>query len=99
LNEGLLINTNFTGCIENLYMNSTNMIYLVKESYNSGDSWLMQKYQKINTLYTCLVRLLFNILKFNFKLLKYYIFIRNLLLFPLHFYQDHLMQELEVMRV
>ncbi|KAL4092111.1 hypothetical protein QTP88_026673 [Uroleucon formosanum] len=54
LNEGLLINTNFTGCIENLYMNSTNMIYLVKESYNSGDSWLMQKYQKINTLYTCL---------------------------------------------
>lgn len=55
LNEGLLINKNFTGCIENLYMNSTNLIYLVKEVYNSGDTWLMQKYQKINTLYTCLV--------------------------------------------
>lgn len=41
-------------------MNSTNMIYLVKESYNSGDSWLMQKYQKINTLYSCLVKLLFS---------------------------------------
>lgn len=62
LNEGLLINTNFTGCIENLYMNSTNMIYLVKESYNSGDPWLMQKYQKINTLYSCLVRQLYSII-------------------------------------
>ncbi|XP_050545470.1 neurexin-4 isoform X2 [Daktulosphaira vitifoliae] len=54
LNNGLVINKNFTGCIENLHMNSTNMIYLVKEAYNSGDSWLMQKYQKVNTLYTCL---------------------------------------------
>lgn len=65
LNEGLFINKNFTGCIENLIMNSTNIIYLVKEVYNSGDTWLMQKYQKINTLYTCLVWLTVSELNIN----------------------------------
>lgn len=55
LNDGLLINKNFTGCIENLYMNSTNMIFVVKDAFNTGDSWLMKKYENINTLFTCLV--------------------------------------------
>ncbi|XP_014245346.1 neurexin-4 isoform X1 [Cimex lectularius] len=52
--EGLKVSQNFSGCIENLFLNSTNVIYEVKEGYNNGDEELMHKYTKVNTLYSCL---------------------------------------------
>lgn len=51
--EGLIVNQNFTGCMENLFMNHTNLIYELREAHASGDTWLMQRYQKLNTIYTC----------------------------------------------
>ncbi|XP_063360126.1 neurexin-4 [Cydia amplana] len=48
--EGLVVNQNFTGCIENLYLNATNVIYELKQGYETGESF---KYQKVNTLYDC----------------------------------------------
>uniref|UniRef100_A0A1B6CD05 Neurexin-4 n=2 Tax=Clastoptera arizonana TaxID=38151 RepID=A0A1B6CD05_9HEMI len=53
IQEGLVVNQNFTGCLENLFINSTNMMYKVIEAYDSHDPWLIQKYEKINTLFTC----------------------------------------------
>ncbi|RZF46692.1 hypothetical protein LSTR_LSTR002555 [Laodelphax striatellus] len=51
--EGLVVRKNFTGCLENLQMNTTNLIYQIKEAHYSGDTWLMRKYQRVNTIYTC----------------------------------------------
>ncbi|KAL0832456.1 hypothetical protein ABMA28_000688 [Loxostege sticticalis] len=48
--EGLVVNQNFTGCIENMYLNATNVIQEVKGGYESGEPF---KYQKVNTLYAC----------------------------------------------
>ncbi|XP_073984244.1 neurexin-4 isoform X1 [Rhodnius prolixus] len=53
IQDGLLVTQNFTGCLENLYINSSNVIYDIKEAYDSGDEWLMKKYQKFNTIYSC----------------------------------------------
>lgn len=50
IQEGLVVVQNYTGCIENLYFNSTNVIRDVKEAYQYGEAL---KYTKINTLYTC----------------------------------------------
>ncbi|CAH1134406.1 unnamed protein product [Ceutorhynchus assimilis] len=50
LQEGLVVVQNYTGCIENIYLNSTNVIQEVKEAYEYGESY---KYEKINTLYNC----------------------------------------------
>lgn len=52
--EGLVVVQNYTGCIENLYLNSTNLIRQVKEAYNYGDAY---KYEKVNTLWSCPVSL------------------------------------------
>lgn len=51
IQEGLVITQNFTGCIENLYINSTNIIRDLKEAFNEGYSL---RYEKVNTLYSCL---------------------------------------------
>jgi len=48
--DGLLVMQNFTGCMENLYLNTTNVIYRIKEAINYGDIYL---YEKVNTLYSC----------------------------------------------
>ncbi|CAK1598381.1 unnamed protein product [Parnassius mnemosyne] len=48
--EGLVVNQNFTGCIENLYLNATNVIQDLKQGYESGESF---KFQKVKTLYAC----------------------------------------------
>ncbi|KPJ20900.1 Neurexin-4, partial [Papilio machaon] len=48
--EGLVVDQNFTGCIENLYLNATNVIQEVKQGYDNGEAF---KFQKVNTLYTC----------------------------------------------
>lgn len=51
--EGLIVTQNFTGCIENLYFNSTNVNQLVKEIYGSGNGWGMQTYEKVNVQDIC----------------------------------------------
>ncbi|XP_028165435.1 neurexin-4 [Ostrinia furnacalis] len=48
--DGLVVTQNFTGCIENLYLNATNVIQQVKGGLEAGEPF---KYQKVNTLYAC----------------------------------------------
>ncbi|KAJ8950685.1 hypothetical protein NQ318_012765 [Aromia moschata] len=48
--EGLVVIQNYTGCIENLYLNTTNLIHDVKQAYNWGEAL---KYEKINTFWSC----------------------------------------------
>lgn len=67
--EGLVVVQNYTGCIENLYLNSTNLIRQVKEAYNYGDAY---KFEKVNTLWSCPVSF---ILKLTiFTVLSYFYF-------------------------
>lgn len=53
--EGIVITQNFTGCIENMYLNSTNLIRDIKDAYLEGQSL---RYEKVNTLYTCPVSMI-----------------------------------------
>ncbi|KAL1140158.1 hypothetical protein AAG570_000090, partial [Ranatra chinensis] len=53
MQEGLVVSQNFTGCIENMFMNSTNLITEVKQAYSSGEQWQINKFTKIHTDYTC----------------------------------------------
>lgn len=55
MQEGLVVVQNYTGCIENLYLNSTNVIKEVKDAYEYDETY---KYEKINTLYNCPVSFL-----------------------------------------
>ncbi|XP_026321952.1 neurexin-4 isoform X2 [Hyposmocoma kahamanoa] len=48
--EGLVVNQNYTGCIENIYLNSTNVIQDLRQGYDNGAPF---KFQKVNTLYAC----------------------------------------------
>ncbi|XP_026674791.1 neurexin-4 isoform X4 [Ceratina calcarata] len=48
--EGLVVNQNFTGCIENFYLNATGIIHDLKETEITGDNL---RYYKVNTLYSC----------------------------------------------
>ncbi|CAB3222790.1 unnamed protein product [Arctia plantaginis] len=48
--EGLVVNQNFTGCIENMYLNATNVIQDLKQGYETGEVF---KFQKVNTLFAC----------------------------------------------
>ncbi|XP_017770023.1 PREDICTED: neurexin-4 isoform X1 [Nicrophorus vespilloides] len=48
--EGLVITQNFTGCIENFYMNSTNIIRDLREASEWGQTL---KYERVNTLTNC----------------------------------------------
>ncbi|XP_014482279.1 PREDICTED: neurexin-4 isoform X1 [Dinoponera quadriceps] len=50
MQEGLVVNQNFTGCIENFYLNSTNIISELKE-VEAGDENL--RYQRIHTIFAC----------------------------------------------
>lgn len=50
MQEGLVVNQNFTGCIENFYLNSTNIINELKEMESVDENL---RYYKIHTLYTC----------------------------------------------
>ncbi|XKL68715.1 hypothetical protein PGB90_006484 [Kerria lacca] len=51
--EGMIVTQNFTGCIENLQFNSTNIVQLIKDVYDSGNEWGMQTYKKINVFDIC----------------------------------------------
>lgn len=48
--DGLVVTQNFTGCIENMYLNATNVIQELKMGYEAAEPF---KYQKVNTLYSC----------------------------------------------
>ncbi|XP_018363259.1 PREDICTED: neurexin-4 isoform X2 [Trachymyrmex cornetzi] len=48
--DGLVVVQNFTGCIENFYLNSTNIIRELKDTESIDENL---RYYKINTLYTC----------------------------------------------
>jgi contactin associated protein-like 2 len=48
--EGLVVNQNFTGCIENLFFNQTNMIKELRELNVDGENW---RYQTIHATYSC----------------------------------------------
>lgn len=55
--EGLVVVQNFTGCLENLFFNSTNMMWRVLEAYESNANWAGEKFKKFNVLYSCPVSL------------------------------------------
>lgn len=51
--EGLVVVQNFTGCLENLFFNSTNMMWRVIEAYENDPNWANEKFKKFNVLYSC----------------------------------------------
>ncbi|XP_011876421.1 PREDICTED: neurexin-4 isoform X2 [Vollenhovia emeryi] len=48
--DGLVVTQNFTGCIENFYLNATSIIRELKETEITDENL---RYNKINTFYTC----------------------------------------------
>ncbi|KAK9299061.1 hypothetical protein QLX08_007806 [Tetragonisca angustula] len=48
--DGLVVNQNFTGCVENFYLNATSIIRDLKETEITGENL---RYYKVNTLYSC----------------------------------------------
>lgn len=48
--KGMEVQQNYTGCIENLYLNSSNVIREMKYAFESEQSL---RYQKVNTFYKC----------------------------------------------
>ncbi|XP_030764634.1 neurexin-4 isoform X2 [Sitophilus oryzae] len=50
IQEGLVVVQNYTGCIENLYLNSSNVLQDVKQAYDYGDTY---KYEKVNIGSNC----------------------------------------------
>ncbi|XP_058456161.1 neurexin-4 isoform X2 [Malaya genurostris] len=50
MQEGQIVHQNFTGCIENLYINATNFFRQMKYAYEVGDHL---RYNKIHVTYNC----------------------------------------------
>lgn len=50
IQEGMVVQQNYTGCVENLFLNSSNFIREMKYAYDIGESL---RYQKMNTMYSC----------------------------------------------
>ncbi|XP_038122350.1 neurexin-4 isoform X1 [Culex quinquefasciatus] len=50
MQEGLIVQQNFTGCIENLYFNASNFIREMKEAFYEGEHL---RYTKVNVNYNC----------------------------------------------
>ncbi|XP_031782155.1 neurexin-4 [Nasonia vitripennis] len=48
--DGLVVTQNFTGCIENLFFNQTNLIREMKDLDLYGENW---RYQTVHTSYSC----------------------------------------------
>ena len=48
--DGLVVNQNFTGCIENFYLNATSIIHDLREAELTGENL---RYFRVNTLYSC----------------------------------------------
>jgi contactin associated protein-like 2 len=61
--EGLVVNRNFSGCVENLYLNATNFIVAVK---NPPEDDYHYHFERINTMFNCPVSsYLVNLLHFS----------------------------------
>lgn len=45
-----MVAQNFTGCMENLYFNSTNIMLDMRQAFEEGEAL---RYMKVNTMYTC----------------------------------------------
>lgn len=50
MQEGIVVTQNFTGCIENLFLNSSNFIREMKDNFEYGEAY---RYSKVNTVYAC----------------------------------------------
>lgn len=50
MQEGLVVIQNFTGCIENIYLNSTNFI---RDMKHAGDIGRTLQYGNVNTIFGC----------------------------------------------
>ncbi|XP_065089213.1 neurexin-4 isoform X1 [Ochlerotatus camptorhynchus] len=50
MQDGLIVQQNFTGCIENLYLNATNFIRDMKQAYEEGEHL---RYIKVHVNYNC----------------------------------------------
>ncbi|KAL9908439.1 neurexin-4 isoform 1-T1 [Glossina fuscipes fuscipes] len=50
IQEGIYVTQNFTGCMENIFFNSTNFIRDMKQNYEHGDAY---RYKNVNTVYAC----------------------------------------------
>lgn len=50
MQEGLIVQQNFTGCFENLYLNSTNFIRHLRVAFEEGEHL---RFERVNTLYSC----------------------------------------------
>lgn len=50
MQEGLVVHQNYTGCLENLYFNTTNFIRDMKWHFKEGQTL---RYEKVHTLYSC----------------------------------------------
>lgn len=50
IQEGIVVQQNFTGCVENLFLNSSNFIRDVKYAYEAGHTF---RFEKVNTMYSC----------------------------------------------
>ncbi|KAK0157552.1 hypothetical protein PV328_011281 [Microctonus aethiopoides] len=48
--EGLIVTQNFTGCIENFYLNKTNIIRDLKDTEATGENL---RYHRVHTTYSC----------------------------------------------
>lgn len=79
IQEGLVVVQNFTGCIENLYLNSTNLIRDVKDAYQYGEAI---RYEKINTLYSCPVSMEIKVMLKEISLSLIMLLCRSLQLYP-----------------
>ncbi|XP_014094325.1 neurexin-4 isoform X2 [Bactrocera oleae] len=50
IQEGIIVTQNFTGCMENIFINSTNFVRAMKDSFEYGDAY---RYTKYHTVYAC----------------------------------------------
>ncbi|CAM6031990.1 unnamed protein product, partial [Sphagnum compactum] len=48
--EGIIVQQNFTGCFENLYLNSTNFIRHLRVAFEEGEHL---RFERVNTIYNC----------------------------------------------
>ena len=51
--DGLVVVQNFTGCMENIYINTTNIVEQLKYAYDYSDSWLMAKFWALHVGFSC----------------------------------------------
>lgn len=50
IQEGIVVLQNYTGCVENLFLNNTNFVREVKYAYEGGHTF---RFEKVHTLYSC----------------------------------------------